>query len=518
MTKNNYFCWVCGLSVPSNFFAVRTLFSLFIFLFCLAPMRGHAKAAYFRYTLQAKDAYELIINLRLDEAENALYQLKVSEPDNLIVYHIEDYVDFFKIFITEDKALFRKLEKNKYRRLRKIRSGDKKSPYYLYAQAEINLHWALLRIKFGEYLSAFNEVSDAYQLLKKNQAKFPDFMANKKSLGILHSIVGSVPDKYRWGVKLIGKIDGSIKQGKKEIESVLAYAETHDDFIFREETEIMYAFLLLHLSNQGDKAWEVISKSKMDPVKNPLGCFVQANIALHAGKSKEAEAILRKRPYGKEFFDLPFLHFMNGLTKLYRLDAGAEADFLKFIKYQKGQSYIKEAYQKLAWNALIHGEESQYKHYMSLVKTKGNKRQEGDQAAYDDAMRGEKPDVRLLKARMLFDGGYYRQAHDLLRQYSVDDFAYADLRLEYLYRAARVSQKLGWYTEAIVHYLEVLDKKGDTDSYYPCNAALQIGIIYEQLGNIPKAREYFKKTLSIKPNEYRIALHGKAKAGLNRTK
>ncbi len=496
---------------------MRNFFSIFSLLFLLLPFTGKSNAAYFKYSLKAKDAYQLVINLRLNEAEIALTNLKISEPDNLIVYHIEDYVDFFKIFITEDKALFKQLEKNKNRRLRKIRSGDKNSPYYLYSQAEINLHWALLRIKFGEYLSAFNEVSDAYQLLKKNQSKFPNFVANKKSLGILHSIVGTVPDKYRWGVKLIGKIDGSIPQGKQEIESVLAYAENHD-FIFREETEIMYAFLLLHLSNQGELAWEVISNSRIDPEKNPLGCFVQANIALHAGKSKEAEAILRKRPYGKEFFDLPYLYYMSGLTKLYRLDASAEADFLRFLKYQKGASYIKEAYQKLAWNALIHGDVAQYETYMNLCKIKGNKRQEGDQAAYDDAMRHEIPDVRLLKARMLFDGGYYQKAHELLGKLSLDDFAYKDLRLEYLYRSARVSQKLGWYTEAIVRYLDVLERQNQTDSYYPCNAALQIGIIYEGLGNIPKAREYFKKTLKIKPKDYRTALHGKAKAGLNRTK
>jgi len=494
---------------------VRIILSMLIF--CLSVSVGNSKPAYFRYTLKAQDAYQLVINLRLEEAEEALDNLKISEPDNLIVYHIEDYVDFFKVFITEDKKLFKKLEKNKNRRLRKIRSGEKSSPYYLYAQAEINLHWALLRIKFGEYLSAFNEVSDAYQLLKKNDAKFPDFVANKKSLGILHSIVGTVPDKYRWGIKLIGKIDGSIPQGKKEIESVLAYAEKND-FTFRDETEIMYAFLLLHLSNQGELAWEVISKSRLDPAKNPLGCFVQANIALHAGKSKEAEAILRKRPYGKQFFDLPYLHYMMGLTKLYRLDAGAEDDFLKFLKFQKGKSYIKETYQKLAWNALIHGDSEQYNQYMSLCKTKGNKRQEGDEAAYDDAMRGEIPDVRLLKARMLFDGGYYRQAHELLEKLKKEDFSNDDLQLEFLYRSARVSQKLGWYTESIVRYLDVLEQKDQTSSYYPCNAALQIGNIYEELGNIKKAREYFKKTLKIKPSEYRTALHGKAKAGLSRTR
>lgn len=485
-------------------------------LICLFAIPQLGKATpYFEYSTSAKHAYDLVINLRLDDAEDAVDRLKTEEPDNLIAYHIEDYIDFFKIFITEDKSLFKKLERNKYKRLRKIRSGTKKSPYYLYAQAEINLHWALLRIKFGEYLSAFNEVSDAYQLLKKNQGKFPQFLANKKSLGILHSIVGSVPDKYRWGIKIIGKIDGSIPQGRSEIESVLAYAQ-NNDFIFREETEIMYAFLLLHLTNQGDMAWDVISKSRINHQTNPLGCFVRANIAIHAGRSKDAERILAERPTGSQFFDLPYLDFMDGLTKLYRLDADASDGLLKFLEKQKGQSYIKEAYQKLAWNALIHGDKSQYTHYMTLCKKKGNKQLEGDEAAYDDAISAVIPDVRLLKARMLYDGGYYEKAHSLLENYGVDDFA-ATYQLEFLYRSARVSHSLGWYTQAIMRYLNVLDYSKNTNSYYPCNAALQIGLIYESLGNIPKAREYFKKTMSIKPKMYRTALHAKAKAGLNRT-
>lgn len=496
---------------------MQHFFAILLMLLLWLPNQGLAKVAYFEYSVRAKDAYQLAINLRLDEAEKAINLLKKYEPENLIVYHIEDYIDFFKIFITEDKALFKQLQKNKFKRLRKIRSGEKTSPYHLYAQAEINLHWALLRIKFGEYLSAFNEVSDAYQLLKKNKKKFPDFIANDKSLGILHSIVGSVPDKYRWGVKLIGKIDGSIPQGREEIESVLAYAEKNE-FIFRAETEIMYAFLLLHLTNQGDKAWEVISKSKLNPKTNPLGCFVRANIALHAGKSDKAELLLRHRPKGTHYFDLPYLHYMAGLTKLYRLDKACAKDFNLFLAQQKGQSYIKEAYQKLAWNALIQGSQSRYNHYMSLVKSKGNKQQEGDEAAYKDALSGKMPDVRLLKARMLFDGGYYEHAHKLLEKYHSDDFVGKDLQLEFLYRSARVSQKLGWSTEAIIRYLDVIAEKNNTTSYYPCNAALQVGLIYEKLGDVTKARQFFNQVLKIKPAQYKNALHGKAKAGLNRTR
>ena len=50
------------------------------------------------------------------------------------------------------------------------------------------------KLKFEEYFTAFNEVSKAYKLLTENQYRHPSFVANKKSLGILHAIIGTIPD------------------------------------------------------------------------------------------------------------------------------------------------------------------------------------------------------------------------------------------------------------------------------------------------------------------------------------
>jgi len=157
----------------------------------------------FEYTAIAQDAYQKAISLRFDEAEIALEQMKYHDPNNMIIYHIENYIDFFRIFINEDKAEFKQLEKNKNIRLEKIKQGPTNSPYYLYTQAEIRLQWALARLKFEEYFTAFNEVSRAYKQLTTNQKKFPNFIANKKSLGILHAMIGTIPDNYKWGVKLL---------------------------------------------------------------------------------------------------------------------------------------------------------------------------------------------------------------------------------------------------------------------------------------------------------------------------
>jgi len=261
---------------------------------------GKAKCEYhFTYSPLIKQAYQKITSLQLDEGRMLIDSVKRTEPTNLSVYHIENYLDFFTIFINEEVEQFEKLEPNKNIRLEKIKQGPKDSPYFLFCQAEIQLQWALTRLKFEEYFQAFSEVNKAYKQLELNIKKHPNFKGTLKSLGVIHAIVGTVPDNYKWGLKLLGRLDGTIAQGKQELEEVLAYCR-QNDFIFEQETKVSYAFLLLHLDNKSDLPWDVINQADLEPAKNPLACFALANIAMRTGRSNEALSILQKRPRGEE--------------------------------------------------------------------------------------------------------------------------------------------------------------------------------------------------------------------------
>ena len=74
------------------------------------------------------------------------------------------------------------------------------------------------------------------------------------------------------------------------------------------------------------------------------------------------------------------------------------------------------------------------------------------------------------------------------------------------------------YDDATRHYVIAIQLGKDLDYYYACNAALQCGVIYEMNGNSDEAEAFFKKCLSMKPDDYQTSLHQKAKAGLNRLK
>jgi predicted Zn-dependent protease len=472
------------------------------------------KSFRFEFTDKAFQAYEYSISLQFDKAKLILNDIKSEDPENLIVHHIENYIDFFTIFINENEADFEKLKKNKERRLKEIRKGDRKSPYYLYSQAEIHLQWALARLKFEEYFTAFNEVSKAYRLLEENQFRHPSFVANKKSLGLLHAIIGTIPDKYKWGVKLIGGLDGTIDQGCKEIEEVLAYAQ-NNTFIFEEETRVVYALLLLNLKNEREDAWEYIQETKLEPKNNPLASFIFANMAMKIGKNDEAIDILSNRPKGEEFYPFHYLDYMLAKAKLNRLDDDADLFFHAFISKYKGKNYIKEAYQKLAWIAVLNDDSNAYDEYMEMIKYKGGHLIDEDKQAQKEAERGIMPNAKLLKGRLLFDGGYYEEALKAMEGMDASTLSTKD-QIEYRYRLGRIYHKSEQHEEALAAYQASIDKGESLPYYFACNAALQSGLIHEELKNYPSAKTYFKLCRSMKPEEYKTSLHQKAKSGLQR--
>jgi hypothetical protein len=520
------------MSIAAN----RFLYRITLFFFCLSlsitsfsfpidfpaststsdsPTSGNKK--YFKFSPLATEAYQKAIALRFGEAYALMAQMRLVEPDNLIVFHIENYIDFFQVYISEEKELYDRLKKKVGERLDQIESGDPNSPYYLYIQADIRLQWALAKLRFEDYLSAFSDVSKAYHLLRANESKFPSFMPNKKDLGILHAMVGTIPDGYKWGAKLLGGLSGTIEQGKKEIEIVLTFA-SQNDFIFEQETQVLYAFLLLHLNNDEDAAWEAVNNANLQPALNPLHCFIMANIAMRTGRNGKAIDLLTHQPKGKGTLPFPYLDYMLGLGKLRRLDHDATPYFLKYIQQYKGRNFVKEAYQKLAWQSLINNDLAAYRTYMLQCEEEGYDIAGGDKNALREAKEKQPPKTILLKARLLFDGGYYDDAYHLLTQKAMpSDFKGKD-ELEYYYRLGRVCHGQKKYEQALYYY-DLTVKKGLAKRYYyACNAALQKGLIYEQQQQYDQAEASFEICLSLKPDEYRVGLHQKAKSGLSRIK
>ncbi|MBK7869975.1 MAG: tetratricopeptide repeat protein [Saprospiraceae bacterium] len=490
--------------------------NIFTLLLLLLNLPAHA-TGHFEFSDDVRAAYEQATSLRFQDAQLTLSQIKSQDPHNLIVYHIENYIDFLTLYLNQSESDYKRLKNNEETRIAKIVAGNPNSPYYLYAQADVRLQWALVKLRFGDYLAGFNDVSKAHKLLKKNQEKYPDFLPNQKDLGVLHALAGTIPDNYKWGMKILSGLEGSIAQGRRELSAVFQHAQQHD-FVFKAETAVMYATVLLYLENKSEEAWDVLQLADLQPETNPLHCFVMANVAMRASRNDRAVELLQKRAKSNNFAAVPQFDFLLGLAKLRRLDRDAAPLFKSFLSQYRGSNGIKEAYQKLAWSELINGNTAGYQSYMKLVLSKGKTEVGGDKDAYQEAKSDQIADASLVKARLLFDGGYFQKAYQQLENKSIADFSGQAAQLEYLYRLGRILHGMERYDKAIDFYEKTVVQGRKEPYFYACNAALQIGLICESRRDSAKARAYFNICLSINPEEYKTELHQKAKSGLERMK
>jgi tetratricopeptide (TPR) repeat protein len=471
----------------------------------------------FEFSPLARAAYDKTLALKFDEANSIIEELRRKEPDNAVAYYIENYADCLRVFISEDQALFDRLAPKAEKRLAILRGSDASSPYYLFSQAQVRLLWAMNRAKFGEYLTAFNETSTAFGQLEANQKKFPTFMPNKMSLGVLHAIVGSIPDNYKWGFKLLSGMNGSTQQGQSEIEEVIHYAKSND-FVFEQESLVIYAFLTLHLNNQNENAWQLINSARLKPKENLLAAFALSNVAMRTGRNDKAIEILQNRPTNAAYFPFHFLDYQLGLCKMYRGDSDADIYMKRFVSNFHGRNYLKEANQRLAWFELLKGNWNGYKAYLETVKSAGKSDIGGDKNALKEAKSGVTPNGDLLRSRLLFDGGYFQKAYNYLSQKNENNFAQEAEKLEFNYRLGRILQMLKKPNDAIIYFDKTIQSGRSTRYYFACNAALQMATIYEENGNKIKAKEYYNFCLALNPDDYADGLHSKAKAGLGRLK
>lgn len=473
-----------------------------------------AQAQSYDFNQRCIQAYGYIQELRIEKGRQLLITEKKEHPDNLIPYLLENYIDFLATYINEDAAEYKKLYPNREARLDKLETGDPTSPYYLYCQAEVTIQWAFSKLKFEEYVGAFTDVRKAYLLLEENQKKFPDFVANKKSLGMLHALVGAIPDQYKWGVNLLG-MDGSIDQGLRELKSIIDYSDSNF-FIFKQEVYLYYAFMVMYLGHDSETAWDIVKN--LDTKTNLINVFCKSSVAMRTGRNDIALQTLQSRPTGTEYAPYHYLEFMVGLAKARKLDQSASTHFQKFIQQYKGKNYIKEAYQKMGWMSLINGDKDKYWENMYYVKSRGDDLIDDDKQALYEAETGKVPNTTLLKSRLLFDGGYYKDALKLLEGKNVDSFSDKKDKVEFTYRAGRIYDMAGQPEKAKGFYLATIQNGKTLPYYFSAASAYYLGNIFEDEKNYANARKYYQLCVDSSNKEYQTSLDGLAKAGLNRLK
>lgn len=487
-------------------------------LFCsvlyLLAFPGAMKAG-FVFTEGCAKAHREIVNLNFNEARQILAAEKKADPANIIPYYVESYIDFVTAFISEEKTDFENLKEKRIERLNLINKEQDTSPYYLLTKAEINLETAIVKLKFEEYITAAYELRRAYKMLEENEKKFPGFVPNKKCLGLLHALIGAVPSNYKWLTKVLG-FKGTIEQGLGELHELLKISETRPEYAYmREETLIILMFFEFHLLKNNKSAMELAKKIQLN---NPgqLQLFAVNSIYMYSGENDKCIELLQNISIPKNRFRVHYLSFMLGIAKLNKLDMSAANDFENYVNNFKGNSFVKAAYNKLAWISFFTGDTSGYFKNMNLVRIKGNDFTDEDKQALKETKSPQEPNYYLLRSRLLFDGGYYQRALTELAGKPVSDFPKFEHQLEFTYRIARIYDKLEIDDKAIKYYEQTI-KNGESQTFYfAANSAMYLGLLYENRGDKQNAINYYKKCLSMRNHDYQNSIDQKAESGLNR--
>lgn len=487
--------------------------SLFIF-FLTVPS---ALFANFDFNANCLKAYQNIFDLKLATAKALIANEKKVNPKNSIIPLLENYVDYFHLLTTESKIDFDQMKENKSQRLDQIEKDDKNSPYYLYAQAEINLQWALIRGRYGEFFTAAREIKRANSLLQENVKKFPGFHLNSKGLGLINAVLGNLPDGMLKSTLATFGIKGNTQVGMNMLENLADNLPKSTYEPFYEEVVFYYVFTMNDIVHSPDAYQKTMKYTARMADSCLLKAFLQAVVCAKNGHNAEAIQILQNRPSGSYYTAFPYLDLLMGTAMLNKLDLSAGIYFNRFLQQNKGVNYIKDANLHLGWLSLLKGDTGAYSAFMSKVKINGYQYQEKDKQALNEA-NAPIPDLALLKARLLFDGGYYSKGLAVLSERKAEDFHAGKDRTEYYYRLGRLYDDLGKDDVALTNYQLAITNGKQLKYYFAANAALQMGKMYEKQKNILKAKESFNAAIQMKNHEYESSIETQAKAGLNRIK
>ncbi|MGY4383366.1 hypothetical protein ACVWYN_000385 [Pedobacter sp. UYP24] len=483
---------------------------LCIFLF---PLFSFAK---FDFNANCLNAYEHIFALKLNSAKQLIAQEKKKNPDNGITILLENYVDYFYLLTNDSKQEFDRLERNKKIRIEALEEEDKSSPYYLYAQAEINLQWALIRGRYGEYFTAAREIKKANGQLQDNSKRFPAFQLNSKGLGLINAFLGNLPDGMLKSTLSTFGIKGDVEQGIAMLEKLAENLPLSKYEPFYEEVVFYYSFVLNDIAHSPSAYVKTMKYTARISNSSLLKSYLQALVCSKSGHNDEAIAILSSRPSGASYQAFPYLDYLAASAKLNKLDYIAAAqDFLLFLQQNKGVNYIRDANLRLAWIGLLKGDTKSYNAYMDKVKSTGYNYQEKDKQALNEA-NDTAPNKLLLKARLLFDGGYYDKAADVISVNTIKEFSAGRDITEYYYRSGRILDEVGRDNEAVSRFQNAINQGKNLRYYYAANAALQLGKIYERQKNFAKARAFYNTAIQMKNHDYESSIETQAKAGLLR--
>jgi hypothetical protein len=499
------------LSVSQFFSYVRTC----LLALLLTSISYNTYAVYFEYTPILVESQKHMAALRLKQA-NVLIASEISKhPDNIAAHYLLHYSEFFRIMVQQDAQLqesFARVNENALARVATMADTD---PRKRFLSASIHLQHAFVKGAFNNYLGAAWDFRTAYQLVEQNEKKFPSYLAHKKELGAITALIGTFPSQYMWIVNAVG-LKGDFNKGLAIIKDYIQKSG-NEPLIEKQQAIIIYTLIQLNFGSDKKATWNFTKEHTKEYASNLMLCYVRSYVAGKCGENAIALQTLKQRPIDDSYETIHYLNFLMGTYLVHELDFSAAIWFKRYLSVSKTKSAQKDAYQKLSWISWLQNDTAKFKIYHDLMLKSSKSIGSENTLTNRDLDMGIYPSRELLKARLLFDGGYFQQALQRLNGLSKSALPSKFQELEYEYRYGRIYQEMNKPALALEHYKTCIGF-ANMNSYLIPNACLNLGLVYEQIHYPNLAITYYEQVLNYRDFDHENSIHQKAKASLDRLK
>ena len=497
----------------------QTLLRITILL--LLPLTGIGAGRYtYNYTENCAKAYNHFLALRLAEGRKVIGQELKNDPNNLMAAYIADYEDCILLLVNCNLKDYEQRTAKMSARLNLLSKGDESSPWYRFCNSRMYLHRAIINIRFGEQYKAALNFRKSFALLKENQRLFPNFEYNNVIAGLQEAVVGSLPGSYKSLASVFG-MKGSVRKGTEKLG---AFVNTHNsNQPLYMETMLYYLYARFYLLAEQQEVWAMLSSNKSGTEHNLMLAFVKVNILLDHRHADEAIETLRTAATEDDYFSYPIFDYQYGMALLTRNDTGCVQYFERYLKNNKSDIFIKDAWQRMAFVWHVWGNKAKAEYCSKQILQQGTARLDADKQAQRFAETGVWPNRTLLQARLLIEGGYYEKAQALLQRINKNELQHPADRAEYSFRLGRVYEELSkkpgggsHYKQALGLYKDAMNEGSGRTEQFAARAALHMGKIYELLEMNNEATTMYRECLDMPAHDFQNSIDQQAKSGLNR--
>jgi predicted negative regulator of RcsB-dependent stress response len=488
-------------------------FTFLILLAWLLPGAVIGNVLKYEYTDNCSAAYRAFMSLHFDEGAVTLAKEERANPDNLMAVFLSDYEDYALLMINCDKAEFSRRKPNLDKRINLLEKGDKTSPWYRFCKSAVYMHWAMINVRFGEQFSAAVLFRKSFNIIKDNVKAFPNFEYNEIFTGLQESVVGSLPENYRWLASLLG-LNGNLKKGAEKLSQFVA---THtDNQPLRAETNIYLMYIRFYLLGQQRAVWSELQNPSFTTKDNLMHVFVKAYLAQDYHKSEEVLKTLQEAKQNAHFDNFPYLYYQLAVASWCNLDSNCVNYFQTYLLANKSDYNIKDSWYKMACYWYCNGSEPKAEYCRKQIKIEGKTLIDADKIAQKFGDGTTWPDKRLLEAKMLIDGGYALKAFNILYTKQPASLSNPVDKAEYFFRLGQVYAESNDNPKALEYFDFTIQAAKGRHEQFGARAALLKGKIYEATGRKPEAIASYKQTLAMPSHDFQNSIDQQAKAGIDR--